>query len=103
MTDKTQQFPLEKILTISASEYSQMSGKNLSEYIPVGVHADSINYWVDPTDYFASFVPKEAEIVVNYQINRSLGEYKESGPGTNARGIQFTAHGTALIPKNSRK
>jgi len=102
MTTKTpQSFPLEKILNISASEYCQMIGTRLSDYFPVGVHAEKISYWGDPTEYFADLVPEKAEVVVNYQVNRSLGPYQPAQPGHNAQGVQFTVHGTALIPKNS--
>jgi hypothetical protein len=95
-------FPLEKILTISATEYCEMSGKNLSRYKAVGVHDDSMSYWGDPTEHFSGFVPAEAEVVVNYQLQRTLGPYESAQPGANARGVQFTAHGTALILRNNQ-
>jgi|SRR3989344_1653371 len=93
-------FTLEKILTISASEYCESIGKPLSDYEFFGVHLDKIDYWANPTEYFAELVPPEADVVVNYSVQRSFGNfYEDAKPGQNARGIQFTAHGTALIPK----
>ena len=94
-------FPLEKILNISASEYCQMIGARLSDYFPIGVHYEKISYWGNPTEDFADFVPEKAEIIVNYQVRRSLGPYQPAQPGQNAQGVECTAHGTALIPKNS--
>jgi|SRR3989344_355428 len=93
-------FTLEKILTISAREYCESVGKPLSDYEFFGVHLDKVNYWANPTEYFAELVPSEAEVVVNYSVQRSFGSsYEDAKSGQNAKWIQFTAHGTALIPK----
>ncbi|MEK6895293.1 MAG: hypothetical protein AABX48_02125 [Nanoarchaeota archaeon] len=67
--------PLEKILTISATEYCNMMNKNLQDYIPRGV------YGGDPEKLSC---PKETEVVVAYQKSScaSGGNYFSSGMGT---------------------
>jgi len=70
---------LEKILTISASEYCEMNGKQLKDYLPKGVQGEPENLQV----------PDDTEVVVSYQIRYA--------------GTRTTIHkygmGTALIPK----
>lgn len=83
------EFPLEKILTISAREYCEMHGKKLRDFKAVGVHyrgyapehmeAESIN----------DIVPRGTEVVVNYSASISR-------QGCN---FAYFEHGTALIPK----
>jgi len=70
---------LEKILTISASEYCLMVGKPLDAYLPKGVHGG-------PTGLD---VPDRTEVVVNYRLKLIW-----NGEETEEYGA-----GTALIPK----
>jgi hypothetical protein len=79
-------FPLEKILTVSAEEWSQSSQKLLIRFDMVGVtySGDNTN---KPKTKLAEKVPDEAEVVVNYAVNRI-------GPNN------YEANGTALIPKS---
>lgn len=70
-------FPREKILTISAKEYCESLGKNLSDYELVGVIGLGSRY-ISYDD-----IPKETEIIVGY-----IGV-----------GRTFREAGTALIPK----
>ena len=64
-------FPNEKILTISAKEYCESVGKNLSDYELIGVHK-TMSY---------DNIPKGTEIIVGYI------------PGN------YQVVGTALVPK----
>ena len=83
-------FPREKILTISATEYTMMVGKKLSDYEPFGIY--SIVGQGDKNNLFRSFVdkiPENAEIVVDFVGRISWGPMA----------CGFVALGTALIPK----
>jgi len=73
---------IEKILTISASEYVEMSGRSLRDYEASGVHTSSIN---DIEKNFARLVPDGVEVVVGYRMSLSEG--------------YAAAYGTALIRK----
>lgn len=72
--------PLEKILTISATEYCIMEGKSLQDYVSKGVRSE---------DTEKLNVPEGTEVVVAFQrtIFSSLGDIYSFGIGT------------ALIPK----
>jgi len=77
---------LEKILTISAKEWFDATGKDPKNYEARGIHDYSNDSY--PILSFSKAVPSDAEIVVKYQEN--------------IRGFLLTcanAHGTALIPK----
>ncbi|MEK6800760.1 MAG: hypothetical protein AABY05_02405 [Nanoarchaeota archaeon] len=112
-TKDSQVFPLERILTISASDYlslkpSYNKGESDIFYQPVGVNVQgcseageghtTISIRGDSRNYstlheaFASRVPREAEVVVGY-VNRIT--FLEYGYGDH---LIFTAQGTALIP-----
>lgn len=80
------QFPLEKILTVSAAEYiATQKDKTLENYYMLGVNFRLNNPKGNINDLFLSHVPSGAEVVVDYKFN---SEY---------------ASGTALIPKQKEK
>jgi hypothetical protein len=82
-----------KILTISANEYCQIYGKNISDYRECGVHLSKRQVHRENFDLskeFAKLVPDNTEVVVSYRF--SVGG---SGPEL----FQTYASGTALIPK----
>ena len=77
-------FPLERILTVSARDYMDSKLASLHNYALVGVHSNSS----DVMD-FSRKVPKNAEVVVDYRIFI-----------TGTHGTTHTiVSGTALIPK----
>lgn len=83
---------LERVLTISATEWFAISGKSPTEYRVMGIHSN-----VGNMDFamkqFAEAVPSCAEVVVGYKItSASAGHY------SNLRDSSY-ACGTALIPK----
>jgi len=82
MLNKSTNFPLEKILTSSEGEYRKWNHK---DYVSKGVHVKVNDNKRNLVEVFASSVPKEAEVVVDYKFN---SEY---------------ASGTALIPKQKEK
>lgn len=69
-----------KVLTISATEYCQMMGKDLNQYVPFGVHGKPTNL----------HVPDDTVVVVGY---RSHIEYFDGQQGV--KGV-----GTALVLKD---
>ncbi len=79
-------FPLEKILTVSARDYVESRQNYLSNYIMVGVYSSE-----DIND-FARRVPGDAEIVVDYR------EFPRAAYAT-----IVAMSGTALIPKKNRE
>jgi hypothetical protein len=84
MTKK--RFPLERILTVSATEYvsTRQAEPNMLKYDMVGVHASTTGK--EPiAKYFATVVPSNAEVVVGYRFSVSDGTR--------------IASGTALIPR----
>src|SRR3989344_4941972 len=84
MTDKSNTFPLEKILTITATEYVGSQNKSLGNYNFVGVHVAS--YKIED---FTKQIPKNVEVVVAYRFE--------------SRDSSFSQHyGTALIPKKEK-
>lgn len=83
-------FPQEKILNIDANRYCDSVGKPLNDFLLHGVHiSNSKNTMKDPTKNLAKHVPKNAEIVVNYEVTLS--------------GDLCIARGVALIPKPQYK
>ena len=81
--------PLERILTMSASDYAETQGNNLNRYRPVGVRvilADNLECgFFTPTEHETALSEKkrfEPEVIVDY---RPITEH--------------TGYGTALIPK----
>ena len=89
---------LEKILTISAEEWSKITDSVLSYYEAKGVHyyGDGVDEGVDIHVEFASKVPNDAEVVVSYRFNIALA-------GTGGRlNCNLSAGGTALIPKEKK-
>jgi hypothetical protein len=74
-----------RVLTISALEYSEMVGKPLNHYEPIGVHFD-----IGSFDDFIEAIPNNVEVVVGYS----------SFPRSNT-GFSSVISGTALIPKSS--
>ena len=81
---KCQDFPPEKMLTISADEYCRMYNKKLEDFIAVGVEGKYINYCHDEYGRKKSrIVPEETEVVVGYSFQHS----------------PYCEKGTALIPR----
>jgi hypothetical protein len=81
-----------KILTISASEWFEMTGEDARHYEPRGVHCEDVTR--DISEGFASKVPSSAKVVVNYRhSSSSFGSSSSISPRT-------YASGTALIEKN---
>ncbi|MDD5192027.1 MAG: hypothetical protein PHH54_01695 [Candidatus Nanoarchaeia archaeon] len=84
-----------KILNMSIKDYAESKGVSLRElsntYNLVGVHCDQRDI-----SEFASSVPDEAEIVVNYQDT-----FFGAGAGSDIDRYRFLHHqiGVALIPK----
>ena len=85
-------FPLEKILNVSATEYCASVGKELKDYELRGVHLESgkSDFF---TKIFAEIVPRGAEVVVNYAMSVSTSQSLFRGY------TSFQGTGTALIPK----
>jgi hypothetical protein len=89
-----------KILTMSAEEYCKMMGKELTDYIPEGVHVKNgferdergADYLTILYEDFAEEVPRSAEVVVGYTISAATGNY-----------TQCYASGTALILRTNDK
>lgn len=96
---RTQPFPLEKILTVSASDYLTTSPNAPSSYDLIGVHfEDHISSHVDDPEkdntikgMFALEVPEDAEIVVDYHSGTLVYDSR-------TKSIYGSASGTALIP-----
>lgn len=77
------EFPLEKILTISARDYCEMFEKELKQYEPRGVHVSE--RYLFGLEEFKKNIPEGTEVVVNFQFSEDPdGAY---------------VCGTALIPK----
>ena len=91
MEGKNKSFPLEKILTITATEYANMKDVGLSKQIPIGVRAVANDMYV--SEEFARMVPLMAEAVVGYRA--SITSVVENG----VIYIRTTAEGTALIKR----
>ena len=95
-------FPLEKILTISFADYCLNTGIDPTSYELVGVQANGIasRDWREDkfsiAEVFARRVPDKAEVVVGYNASDGL-HVSHGGVQTNYH--SYTAQGTALIPK----
>ena len=87
-----EEFPLEKILTASPSEYCISKKTELEDYELVGIHLhDEDTTQGELIKEFAKKIPKEAEIVTNLL-------YSSVGSGIYNNYIS----GTALVPKNKK-
>ena len=87
-------YPLEKILTVSASEYCESVGKKMSDYKLVGVHAFAdAHHMTFPA--FAKNIPTEAEVVVNYRL-----VIRTTRVAFIFESVYKYPSGTALIPKD---
>lgn len=99
-------FPLEKVLTLSATDWALMTGKDLRDFQPKGVHTFSTgpsSAMMTPLDGFILGVPSDAVVVVGY---REAIACKPDYSGKRLGYINiYSAYGTALIPKkkNDRK
>jgi len=84
---------LDKILTVSPTEWALSEGTDLSKYRMVGVHYETeIRHGF--TQSFADKVPRNAVVVTRFQTDTSSSETWIS---TN---LSYMGHGTALIPKD---
>lgn len=86
-------FPLEKILTVSARDYVESRPNYMYDYEFVGVHSNSREGIID----FAQQVPNNAEVVVDYRAFITGITGFESGFSL------YIMSGTALIPKDKRE
>ena len=83
---------LENIVSITATEYVMMKGRNLAEYEAVGCVVVERYSKVDGHHYTG--IPEGAESVVNTRV------ISRCNPYTNNEGTVY--HGTALIIKNKQ-
>lgn len=92
-------FPLEKILTASATEYCISAGKRLEDYDLIGIHVgyaaldSEKKVFVDGT---VSSIPKDTERVCNALLGPTPTMWEEEKYLGNLLG-------TALIPKKQEK
>ena len=83
-------FPLEKILTISAGDYLNITRSN-TNYDLVGVHNGSgVCDFEIAIHNFRISVPHGAEVVVDYRVAMAESE---------SPSVYFVISGTALVPK----
>ncbi len=82
-------FPLEKILNVNIRDYVESKGRTLEQYDLQGVHTSKARI-----KKFAELVPKDAEVVVNYQH-----QFFGAGSGSYTVYFQHYQSGIALIPK----
>ncbi len=98
MPDK-EPFPLEKILTASATEYCASTGQSIDNFLLVGIHVEqttipgSVGYFEydeggPPYKKISRNVPKGAEVVVGFVTQGDGSRY------------HTTASATAMIPRN---
>jgi hypothetical protein len=110
MAEEKKKIGIEGVLTITATEYCSMVGKELSDYVPKGVSMTNNfkgNLYNSVGDLkmmpiFLSNVPENAEVVVNYRDSISFNGEGYRG-ACNTATITVSAHGTALIPKKFNK
>jgi len=80
---------LENVLTISATEYVAMCGKQLGDYLPKGIQVCYFAPYQPKREgiekHFLTAIPTDAEVVVGYKAEISDHSYYLTG--------------TALIPK----
>ena len=79
-TQSSKGFPREKILTISAIEYCESVGKQLTDYELVGVHAIALTN---------EAVPIGTEVIAGYRLVYGGGKWSWE-------------YGTALVPREKR-
>ena|SRR3989344_6105337 len=85
------------VRTISMSDYVGSKGKRLEDYDTVGVHIGGVyidsgtTFATTPDERMARAAPLNSEAIVELRIAIAPGETKT--------GYIFSAHGTALIPK----
>jgi len=94
---ESKDFPLEKLLTISATEYAAMSGKSLADFTPYGVIGCRTGYDSDVEDGLIQELPMGTEAVVDYQVITVMLPSLHSGVVT-----EHYAIGTALIQKETK-
>mgnify|MGYP001590781838 CR=1 FL=1 len=93
-------FPLEKILTITPSEFCSSKGKELKDYEMRGVHVDDdLEYAAPLISRFQEKVPSNAEVVVSFQYAVCGAKAGGALLGFSNLTLQY-ASGTALIPKS---
>ncbi len=91
---------LNKILTISPQEWSEISGKNLRDYNVVGIQYQvvlDLHFNSAFTNEFSERVPDKAEVVVGYKCTSAT--VSPSGSSGDRTALIY-ATGTALIPKH---
>jgi len=88
-----EQFPMEKILTISLSDYCENIDKSIKNYKLVGIHASSFTSEGKRRNGLLEKIPEGTEVVVDYKI-------ASSGYGLGYDPF-FYESGTALIPKTA--
>jgi hypothetical protein len=98
-------FPLEKILTGTATEYCASVGRELSQYELVGVHVDDdLEFGAPVIKRFQEKVPVDSEVVVGFRYTIGGAGAGSSGvlglSQTHSRTMNQYASGTALAPKN---
>ncbi len=97
MSKKRKRFPLEKILSISATEYCQSVDKRLKAYHLQGVTAktdfDDGDDFKFPKTIIAKYIPKNTEAVVGFQYQFTLNDGNSE---------YIFVDGTALIPKEKK-
>jgi hypothetical protein len=82
---------IDKVLSMSAKDWSTMTGKELKNYEAKGIHSDSC--MISALKEFAENVPKKAEVVVDYKFTSAT---EGSSGGMSA---MMYCSGVALIPK----
>jgi len=105
-------FPLEKILSISATDYFNIhKQKDPQKYETIGIQINGIDCrdWKDPDfslkqEFAKRHVPNNAEVVVSYSGNTSLFVQSERVETFHHKTVKtyyvtYAAQGTALVPK----
>lgn len=91
-------FPLERIFTVSLTEYCASKGKQPSDYELKGVHVDddALEHSTTLIGCFRLKVPIDAEAVVEFRYALAGGVWDLFG---STRFLDQYASGTALVPK----
>ncbi|MBT3404950.1 hypothetical protein HN832_01030 [archaeon] len=100
---RNKNFPLAKILNVTATEYLASVGKELSDYELRGVHLETGELYKkdDPDSFveaFAEVVPRNTEVVVNYQMNVGTSQSSSFWFGRH-QFVSYNGIGIALVPK----
>lgn len=104
---KSKVFPLERILTISASDYCASVGRNLTDYTLRGVIYEGKNQDKWLIDNFRSCIPSETEVIVGFRfayggVGAAYAYSDELQTGRFKHlDLRSMASGTALIRKNN--